>query len=57
MRISDQEVWLRAYCSCISNYDHYGSQKVADRAVEDFNKRFPKFEFVSEEGKKELKLI
>jgi hypothetical protein len=61
---SDQEVWLRAYTAALGGYyagtthaidTEYISgvaYEAADQAVKDFAKRFPPFEFASEENKK-----
>ncbi len=55
MPISIQEVWLRAYCSALSNPSFFGGfvdcVAFADEAVKDFQKRFPSFQFVSNESK------
>jgi hypothetical protein len=54
MRISEEEVWLRAYTAALSNPTLHSNRMLillADQAIRDFNKRFPKFGFVSEENK------
>lgn len=62
MDITEQEVWLRAYCAAVngrvagSNYplahvaDALGKE-LADLAVKSFAEKFPKFQFVSNENK------
>jgi hypothetical protein len=62
MRISDEEVWLRAYTAIIGEVQSLsmiGDKKyltdkafsIANKAVEDFNTRFPAFDFASNQGK------
>ena len=42
MTISDQEVWLRAYCAAIAPTHHRANRLfLADDALSDFRKRFP----------------
>ena len=52
MNISEQQVWLDAYCAALAG-GHASRYLVAyaDDAVKDFYKRFPKFRYASEENK------
>jgi hypothetical protein len=46
--ISEQEVWLRAYCSCLLRASTTAvAIEMANQAVKDFFERFPKFQFAS----------
>jgi len=58
--ISEQEVWLRAYCAALSGSLCYGrsadssadyARAAATKALEDFVAVYPVFKFVSNEGK------
>ena len=58
--ISQQEVWLRAYCAVISGrvtHSYFITEVARDakeqaaQAVEDFFEKFPPFQFASEENK------
>ena len=58
MDISEQEVWLRAYCAGANGYlarstftseqgaDNTG-KSLADLAVKSFREKFPKFQFIT----------
>ncbi len=48
--LTDEEVWLRAYCAAIASGNAYPS-KSAEVSLKDFREKFPKFEFVSNEKK------
>lgn len=61
--ISEEEVWLRSYCSVLSGISSEDTIKrgyldastvakaCADQAVVDFEERFPRFRFHSNENK------
>lgn len=58
--ISEQEVWLRAYCAALEGSHCYGrsadasstyAREAAGKAVADFAARYPASQFVFNEGK------